>query len=357
MEPLARLFARNAHRWAGVAQACWINPGSVEALAAAGAGGPAWTLVCDDVATWRGLQEAGHAAVHAPFPDARNAPQDTVLLTLPREKPRLRMLAHCAASLLRPGGQLWLAGEKRAGIGSAARHLEGLFEGIEKADTAGHGALLGARRGARGPALQFDPETYRADWTLATPAGPLSICSWPGVFAHGSLDEGTAFLLENLPGTLPGGRVLDLACGAGVIGAWLARCHPVRELCLSDASASACLAARATLSANALSGRVLASDGLAAWDGAFDLIISNPPFHRGHRQDTELGRRLVIEAGNFLTTGGQLLVVVNRHLPYRRWLEEGFGRQAVVAETPRYQLLQAWRPLSKVAQSSSRSKA
>jgi len=351
MEPLARLLRRNAHRWREAEPIAWFEPPSAAAVREATAEPARWRLWCQDFGAWRRLRGAGIAGEFAAFPAAATPSPAAILLTLPREKQRLRMLAHCAAAQLGPGGRLWVLGENQAGIRSSGRHLAEFFEQVTRVDSAGHAALLcavGVRGGLTG---EFDASAYRTQWRAETPFGAVSLCSWPGVFAHGSLDAGTALLLDGLaaigPDAVPAGaRVLDFGCGCGVIGASVLQWQPLARLTSLDASALACQSTECTLAANHLEATVLASDGFSELSGRFDLIVSNPPFHAGHRQDSRLSQGLLDEAGNFLAPGGQLILVANRHLPYRRWLQRRFGSVVEAAGDTRYHVLQATAPVS-----------
>ena len=56
----------------------------------------------------------------------------------------------------------------------------------------------------------------------------------PGVFSHGRLDAGTRALLEVMRRfPVAGRRVLDFACGSGVIGAFLSALEPTARVGLS----------------------------------------------------------------------------------------------------------------------------
>ena len=60
-------------------------------------------------------------------------------------------------------------------------------------------------------------------WGTAESAGvSVEVAGLPGIFSHDGLDNGTRMLLETLEEQpVQADRLLDFACGAGVIGAWI----------------------------------------------------------------------------------------------------------------------------------------
>jgi 16S rRNA (guanine1207-N2)-methyltransferase len=153
----------------------------------------------------------------------------------------------------------------------------------------------------------------------------LKLCSLPGVFNHGKLDLGTNLLLEHL-GHIQQGKVLDFACGAGFIGAFLVKRHPEIKLTASDISTLAVSSTAATLKANKLPGETIAADGIPSRSAAYDHIVSNPPFHTGLKTDYHISEQFFRDAFNELKPGGTLTLVANVHLPYVAQLTEIFGQ-------------------------------
>jgi 16S rRNA (guanine1207-N2)-methyltransferase len=335
VQPLTRLYQRNAERFTGPGKTLWVNlPGD--------APWREWSdentrLLCQDFSLWRQLRNAGAPARFGDFPESLEGPFARIVLSLPRSKERLDMMTACLADRLTPDGELWLAGENRAGIRSAAKRLRRTFGQVATVDRARHCALLRASAPLGNGA--FEANCYATRWQADTPAGPLQIGSWPGVFAHGTLDGGTRRLLEALPEMPPGARVLDFGCGCGVVGAFLLARQPDLELVLIDSDAFACRSARETLALNESRAQVIASDGFSEVDGDFDCIVSNPPFHLGHRASASLTPALLAPAGNFLRPGGQFVLVANRHLPYMPWLVETFERTRVLLADNHFQVI------------------
>jgi len=276
----------------------------------------------------RWLQSAGAVSRFEAAPTLSGA-ERAVLLHLPREKERLAMLLHAVAAQLDDSASLWLVGENRGGIKSAGRWLEERFERVMSLDKARHCGLFEAT-GPK-PAPAFELEAYGATWTAAVADRELRLWTLPGVFAHRRLDAGTALLLGALEPLAPAGRVLDFACGSGVIAIALASAGRALEPTLLDHSALALESARRSLALNGVEGTLLASDGLGELAGRFDWIVSNPPFHHGVRNDLDTAAAFFRDAGTFLAENGRIAVVFNRHLPYESWLRQAFGQVQIVA--------------------------
>ena len=262
-----------------------------------------------------------------------------VIMTLPKEKDLLRMQLHACAASMPFDSTLWLVGEIKAGIKSAARHLRDYFDPVRKLDNARHCVLFSSGPGSE-PA-PFDIRDNLHSWPVEHQGSETTLVTLPGVFAHGRLDRGTRVLLEVLETVQPEGRVLDFACGSGVIGLCLLSTGRDIDVTLLDDSTLALESARRSLQQNAHRAELLPSDGLSEARGPFDWIISNPPFHRGVRNDLETAARFFREAGTFLAEKGRILVVFNQHLPYTGWLRDQFKHVETLVRRDGFNVVQA----------------
>lgn len=264
------------------------------------------------------------------------------LMVLPREKDLLRMQLHCIAAGLPADGTLWLVGENRSGIKSSARHLRDFFSAVTKIDNARHCVLFAARQARQ--AAPFSIDDYVQRWRGGEDKTSPELLSMPGVFSHGRLDRGTAVLLDTLNGRPVTGRVMDFACGSGIIGLSLLANATELDLTLLDVSALALESARRSLELNGRSARLLASDGLAEAQGSFDFIVSNPPFHRGVKNDLGTAAGFFRRVGTFLAEKGRIRVVFNQHLPYHGWMQDSFKSVETLARRDGFDVVQASNP-------------
>lgn len=297
-EAAAALAVAEAERAPPVSSALVLGdprPDLAAALAARGA----------DVHTWSRTDPGGGA----PPSDVRH---DLVAIRLPRARLELDMLLHWAAGALRPGGRLWVYGANDEGARSVAKHLSPLFDRAVTLATGGHARLVGAERATDGapPRTGLDPWLETVE--LALPSGSRRWVTVPGAFAHGRLDDGTALLLEHLPEIPPGARVLDYGAGTGPLAAEVLARRPDARVTGLEPDA---LAARAFL-LNIPGARAVVGGGWEPLDDAtWDVVVSNPPYHRG-KDET------LVEIDDFLgglarrlNPDGVMRCVVQRRLP------------------------------------------
>ena len=230
-------------------------------------------------------------------------------------------------------------GGKTSGILPLGRHMGELLGGTVIPDSARHCVLYRAKVKEKTPADALDAHETTAK--VEARGRELTLKGFPGVFAEGRLDEGTAFLLEGF-NLKPAAAVLDFGCGTGVIGTWLRGEWPKASVEMSDSDALAVEAARRTLAANGLSAdNVRASDLFSELKGSYDLIISNPPFHSGTGIDYTIMGEFVRESRRRLNRGGRLRVVCNKFLKHARVMEEVFNNLKRITENSRYVVLES----------------
>lgn len=268
-----------------------------------------------------------------------------VLMRLPRSLDRLDEVGQLVAAHAAPdvrvfaGGRIkhmtlamndvlgrWFARVDVTHARQKARVLVASGPGLE---TRPEGAPRPAEgEGAPRPAQGFDEELG------------LTIVAHGGVFAGTSVDIGTRFLLGVLGDAVPdAASAVDLACGSGVVAAWLARERPGLVVRASDRSAAAAASAALTAAANGVADRVQVAraDGLEHLPDASErLVVLNPPFHSDAAVHAGIAAHLFAEAARVLEPGGELWCVWNSHLRYRPLLERSVGPTRQIARNPKF---------------------
>ncbi|OAV46098.1 class I SAM-dependent methyltransferase [Lewinella sp. 4G2] len=171
-----------------------------------------------------------------------------------------------------------------------------------------------------------------------------------GVFSSSHVDYATQFLLDTwrtddqlrlMPAP---GSILDIGTGNGVILDQLLRdFYPEANLYGTDISHVAVSSAKLNLPPSADIRWQSDLTGFAT--DSMDLIVTNPPFHEGHRNTIGPTLNLFREAQRTLAPAGYFVVVANRHLNYVTHLEKLFGDVREVATNDKFVVYRSSVPL------------
>jgi 16S rRNA (guanine1207-N2)-methyltransferase len=169
----------------------------------------------------------------------------------------------------------------------------------------------------------------------------LEFSSTPDLFSPKALDQGTALLLNNLPG-FDYASALDWGCGWGAIAMWLAKNNPEANVTAIDSDIAAVNATKENAASNHLSNlSVLPSHGFSAVPNGekFDLILSNPPTHRGR----EVVDNMIKESKDRLNSHSKLVLVVEARIkPWvARQMKEVFGNYKILKRSSKHVVLVA----------------
>jgi len=271
---------------------------------------------------------------------------DTVVVFLPKARAELEMRLALAHSLAAENARLILVGEKKEGIAGAIKQLKAIAPQASKVDSARH-CQVWCAEGIR-PAQGFRVQDW-ITWGRAECAGiSVEVAGLPGIFSHDGLDNGTRLLLETLARQpVNAERLLDFACGTGVIGAWIQAWQAGNKVSIAsvdgvDVQSQAVICARETYQRNHAAGRIFASDGLAGIDGLWPGVVSNPPFHTGVKTDTSMTEQFLQDVKRHLLPGGELRLVANSFLPYEPLIKRYIGRVERLSEDGRFTVYRAF---------------
>lgn len=323
----------------------WLVPGGPPALVRElAAASPGATIHWQPVDV-RDLAEGADLPASVSSPGAAVGPVDSAMALSPPDRDLARRWLLEARAALALGGRLFLAGANAEGIRSVLSDAARLFgDPLREGYGQKQRFAIFAKDSARKPMPDWaaKPGIAPGTWepfTVDTGDGPVQLVTQAGVFAGAKVDAGTRLLLNALPECMEG-KVLDIGCGAGIIGV-VAAIRGAKAVDLTDANLLAVEAAAENIrrldlaTCHAFTSDVFDSVG----DTRYDLIVSNPPFHRGKAIDYTVADRLIAEAPAHLTRGGSLLIVANAFLAYGKRMERVFQRVEVVNATKQYHVL------------------
>ena len=270
------------------------------------------------------LEDIPRAAGTDPDPVPNASPHlpvqgfDTVFYRLGRATAQINAALREAFKLLRPGGQLLVAGHNREGIKSFAKRAEGHFGNMAILEIKSSCRLLRFQKETPDPVEPVPDPAYFEYFPLELPLADgtrLPYLTKPGIFSYRATDVGTALLARHLP-DCAGMDVLDLGCGSGVLSLAAFRLGAKSVLAL-DVNAIAVACARENFKAAGWPGEARCAYLTEGVERAFDHIFSNPPFHQGSDTDFTLPEKILDACLGKLKPGGRLFLVANQFLDYR----------------------------------------
>ncbi|RLD40126.1 MAG: hypothetical protein DRI86_15835 [Bacteroidetes bacterium] len=175
----------------------------------------------------------------------------------------------------------------------------------------------------------------------------LYLKQYYGVFASSKIDVATRYLLENIHVNKAELQIMDLASGNGVIANHINELYKSKnwelpQLHLVDDSFLAIESSKLNFEGDNIHFYQDANMESIS-EESMDMIISNPPFHFEHEENTEISLNLFRKSILVLKTGGRMIVVYNRHLNYIPFLKSIFSNTKIVAESNRFVVVECWK--------------
>lgn len=137
----------------------------------------------------------------------------------------------------------------------------------------------------------------------------LQLNSNEGLFSKQKIDFGTKLLLENILIKDDQNTIVDIGCGYGIIGLYIAKKWPNKSVIMVDVNENAINMSKENAKINNISNvEIKNSFLLDKINQQVDLCISNPPIRAGK----EVVFKLYEEAYNKLTPNGALFIVIQK---------------------------------------------
>ncbi|MGD9213094.1 MAG: methyltransferase [Desulfobacteraceae bacterium] len=287
--------------------------------------------------------------------------ENDIIYFIAKSKPEVRFLSQLLAQV---GPKRFFAiGANDAGGKSFASTLKDMPIYLEKIQSKAKHSLWYGTLNGHVNSVNIDSEKLEYDLPCADQV--VRVASFPGVFSTAHLDPGSELLIEVLEDIFaergrPWESIVDIGCGSGVLSISLCiKGMVLKKVSLTDCSYLALASSyfnfnRLFVKKNSIENRknhngksgdfdcvpwrIMPSDsgeGLEI-EEAPDLVISNPPFHRGKRQDTEIFARIARNAYDMLCLGGEFIFVANSFLKYYPVVEQIFGNSKTLKRNRSY---------------------
>lgn len=294
---------------------------------------------------YRAAAERGLDAQFSDFELPTDASLDLIAAPVAKERAVVRHLINAAGRALAPGGRLLLWGGKHTGVKTHGRDAAAAFGCAPEVHKLGRDYLALVTRGAAAPQV-LDDDDYSELRPLLNHGG-RPLFTKPGLFGWDRIDAGSALLATQLPALcarlgVPG-SVLDLGCGYGLL-ALAARAAGARTITATDNCAAALAACARNFAEHGIDGAVMPSDCAAEIAARFDLVLCNPPHHRGFAADQGLTARFFRAAADHLDSRGAAVFVTHRAVPTARLAAACFAHAELLASADHFQVYLLQRP-------------
>jgi 16S rRNA (guanine1207-N2)-methyltransferase len=336
MHPRSKLIERNSEQFLSYKKLLVISPPAHDDLSYLGPE----KVFTFDYRTYKSLEPSLHEKIRFSLDSDDISNCDAAIIHIPKSKGELELVLAFVAPMLTVGGSIYLAGEKKSGIASAAKKLEKYGTNCSKIDSAKHCQLWHVSLDVEAP--RFDLSDWISFYDVAVNDISMRVATIPGVFSAGELDLGTELLLSNMFTRLEG-RVLDFGCGSGVLGCYTKLLNPSIKLEMVDISLLAIKCAEQTALVNQLDVQIYPSDGWAEVKGRVNALVTNPPFHQGVDTEYSTTESFIKGAKDKMAKHAPFLLVANSFLKYPSLIEAAFGRCDILAETSKFRVYKAFR--------------
>lgn len=237
-----------------------------------------------------------------------------------------------AWNALKDGGTLIVIGDKNTGI-QPLRKWVGQRSEITESFSKFHGLVFTAHKS--GDDWPIENLTIEFDEYKTT----------KGMFSADAPDKGSRVLIEHFDNRLRG-KIADFGAGWGFLANEALKIAPrIEKIDLYEADYLSIEGAKQNIATQIPTGFNWIDLTSEFQKKPYDWVLMNPPFHAGlssgRAAEPNLGKRFIEVASSTLISGGRLLLVANRTLPYEEILNHAFKRVTLLADKNGFKVYEA----------------
>lgn len=291
---------------------------------------PLLTIVTNRFDVFQRLQQKKHCAIFSDFnPNEYSLkhPIKHIVYRISKEKSLVHHLLNQSHHFVKKDGQLIISGLKNEGIKNYSDKIIKQLKGHGNLKKLGN-TYLGKYQFTDKKPVMLDDQNYANIQTINI--NNTRFYSKPGVFGWNKIDQGTKLLLNCFDNLISKPEqnplsVLDLGCGYGFIGLSIDNLG-FQDITATDNNAAAIIAAKKNAQLMRTPMQVIPSNCAKNIDKYFDIVLCNPPFHRGFEHHQDLTELFLTQAKKHLTPDGFCLFVVNRFINLEQIANTQFNR-------------------------------
>lgn len=241
---------------------------------------------------------------------------DLIAYRVSKEKAVVHHVINQSIRQLADGGTLLLCGYKNEGIKTYISKAE-LFLNCKAEVSKGQRQLKLAAFTPGNPGEPLDDRNYADTICIAEERG-LKLYSKPGQYGWNKIDRGSELLIdafaEQVAQTQPPSSVLDLGCGYGYLS-MMAWALGAKRIVATDNNAAAIASCQFNFNQHGVNGEVIVDDCANSIHHQYEVVLCNPPFHRGFETEQDLTDKFLRSTSNHLKKNGTAFIVVNQFIP------------------------------------------
>lgn len=241
---------------------------------------------------------------------------DVIAYRISKEKAIVHHVINQAPRHLNPGGQLILSGYKNEGMKTYISKTEHYLD-CKAQISKGERQLKTASFLPQSIGDTLDDKNYDEMISIAQ-HHDTEVLSKPGQFGWNKLDQGSIHLIEIFQQHIstssePPKTLLDLGCGYGFLSIY-AWSLGLQNITATDNNAAAIASSSANFQLHGIQGQVIPDDCAASIEERFDVLLCNPPFHKGFDTEKALTERFIKSAQQHLKKSGVAFFVTNQFI-------------------------------------------